>query len=185
MTRVRPTKARPSADSLPKAAALDFPPLTVSRKALLRDGSDRAFRVLVDQLLSFGVELRKARETLARALGVTPPQYRILMAIARHAGPEAMSASEVADALGVSLPFVVKQTGLLVEGGRLLKRTDAGDRRRAQLILTRRRVDAIRQLAPTQIALNDALFGGLSRGDVERLSALLSVLLASGRKLAL
>jgi MarR family transcriptional regulator, organic hydroperoxide resistance regulator len=184
MRRARVTKSERPAETRPAAAA-DFPPLTVSREALLRDGSDRAFRTLVDQMLNFGTELRRARQSLAQALGVTPPQYRILMAIARHRGPEAISVSEVADALGVSLPFVVKQTGMLVLSGGLLKRTDAGDRRRVQLILTRRSVEAITKLAPMQVGLNDALFGSLSRQDVETLSGLLSGLIASAQKLDL
>jgi DNA-binding MarR family transcriptional regulator len=181
----RSTKREGPADSTGKAAPLDFPPLTVSREALLRDGSDRAFRALVDQMLGFGVELQKVRESLAGALGVTPPQYRILMAIARYAGPGAISVSEVAEALGVSLPFVVKQIGLLVDSGRLLKRTDTSDRRRVQLFLTRRSVTAITRLAPRQVGVNDMLFGSLSRKDVGTLTRLLAGLLASAKNLEL
>jgi MarR family transcriptional regulator, organic hydroperoxide resistance regulator len=185
MTRVRSTKRQRSADPPPGGVAVGFPPLTVSREALLRNRSDRAFRVLVDQLLTFGAELRKAREALAHALGVTPPQYRILMAIARHTGREAISISEVAEALGVSLPFVVKQTRLLMDSGRLVKRIDASDRRRVQLLLTRRSVQAITKLASVQVGVNDTLFGSLSRKDLETLSRLLSGLIASAQKLTL
>jgi DNA-binding MarR family transcriptional regulator len=184
MTRVRAT-ARERPANPPLAGPAGFPPLTVSREALLRNGSDRAFRILVDQLLTFGVELRKAREALAQALGVTPPQYRILMAIARHTGPEAISVSEVAESLCVSLPFVVKQTRLLMDNGRLVKRIDASDRRRVQLILTRRSIQAIGKLASVQVGVNDTLFGSLSRKDVEILSRLLAGLIASAQKLAL
>jgi DNA-binding MarR family transcriptional regulator len=182
---VRSTKREGPPDSPRKTAPVDFPPLTVSRDALLRDGSDRTFRALVDQMLGFGVQLQKARESLAGALGVTPPQYRILMAIARHAGPGAISVSEVAEALGVSLPFVVKQVGLLVDSGRLLKRTDVSDRRRVRLFLTRQSAAAITRLAPRQVGVNDTLFGSLSRRDVETLTRLLAGLLASAKKLEL
>ena len=163
----------------------NFPPPTVSRAALLVQGSDVPFRELVDSMLAFGAELQKARETLARAIGMTPPQYSILMAVARHAGSDAVSVGEVAEILRVSLPFVVKQTGILVREGALLKKTDARDRRRVNLALTPRSIEAIRDLAPMQVRLNDALFASLSGGDAAALSNTMKGLLASARTLAL
>ena len=62
-------------------------PATVSRPALLENGSDDRFRQLVYDLLTVSVRMEAAREHLARRLGVSGPQYSILMAIARLQGP--------------------------------------------------------------------------------------------------
>ena len=58
-------------------------PATASRQALLEAGSDDRFRQLVYDLLTISVRMETAREHLARRLGVSGPQYSILMAIAR------------------------------------------------------------------------------------------------------
>ena len=162
-----------------------FPPLTISRPELLDQGSDGTFRGLVDDLLAFGSQLQRAREALARSLGVAPPHYNILMAVARAARPGGASVSDIAAALNVSVPFVVTQTGQLVQSGLLHKGVDPSDRRRVNMVLTERSREALDRLAPEQVRINDVLFATLSRQDMDRLRQQIGKLLASASELEL
>jgi len=58
-------------------------PLTVSRPSLLEDGSDRRFRQLIYDLLTISVRMEAVREHLARRMGISAPQYSVLVAIAQ------------------------------------------------------------------------------------------------------
>jgi len=86
------------------------PPLSTSRPALLRGGSDAAFRHFVSDLLTVAERMRATRDHLARIAGVTGPQYTMLMAIAQleraHPAATGVRLSAVADYLRVSRAFV-------------------------------------------------------------------------------
>ena len=168
--------------SRPRAAPL---PLTVSRAELLTGGRDDAFRALITDMLRFGAELQAAREALAHALGVTPPQYTILMAVARSDDPGGPTVSEVAAELEVSVPFIVTQSRALVAAGLLCKQADKLDRRRVRLLITSPGRRALVKLASRQRRLNDTLFAPLSRADFKTLQRVMRALLASSRALDL
>ena len=138
------------------AAAL---PLTLSRADLLVDGRDDAFRGMLADMLHFGARLRNAREELAQAMGVSAPQYAILMAIARCETPPTVS--EIAAALRVSVPFIVAQNRFLVAASLLDKHADPKDGRRVRLALTPAARKALVKLAPLQRRINDGLFANI------------------------
>ena len=58
------------------------PPLTVTRRALLKGGSDVEFRRLIYRLLLVEERLRRARDFLGKRAGLTGPQYTMLITIA-------------------------------------------------------------------------------------------------------
>jgi MarR family transcriptional regulator, organic hydroperoxide resistance regulator len=156
----------------------DLPP-TVSRATLLVNGRDEVFRALITDLLAFGDALRDAREEIAAALGVSAPQYAILMAIARspaHGGP---GVSEVGATLRVSVPFIVGQTRALVAAGFLRKKADPADRRRVRLVLTPSCRTALTRLASFQRRVNDALFAGIGATEFRALQKTLRKLAAT------
>jgi MarR family transcriptional regulator, organic hydroperoxide resistance regulator len=155
-----------------------FPPLTTSRPALLTDnGGDENFRGLVGNLIDFAAQLQTIREALARQMGVTPPQYNILMTLAHHRA--ALSIGDMANLLRVSVPFIVTETRRLGVSGFLKKRPDLEDRRRVYLELTGKGRAAIVRIAPLQRRVNDALFGSLSARGFASLAKLTDGLLAS------
>ncbi len=154
-------------------------PLTVSRKDLLEDGADDVFRTLVTDLLHFGAALQQARERIAGGMGVSAPQYAILMAVARSAA-QGPSVSEVAAILGVSVPFVVAENRCLIAAGLLAKRADAQDGRRVRLALTAQCRAALKRLAPMQRQVNDALFGDLDAVEFRTLHAIMRKLVGKG-----
>jgi hypothetical protein len=58
------------------------PPLTTTRRALLVGGSDTEFRRLIYRLVVVEERLRRVRDFLARRVGLTGPQYTLLITIA-------------------------------------------------------------------------------------------------------
>ena len=141
---------------------------TVSRRELLVDGRDDAFRMLVTDILLFGDALRQAREQIAAAMGVSAPQYAILMAVARF-GANGPTVSDVAGILRVSVPFIVAQNHGLVAAGLLRKQPDREDARRVRLVLSPACRAALKRLAPLQCRINDTLFAGLDAAEFSAL----------------
>lgn len=155
----------------PRARSL---PLSVSRKALLVGGSDLAFRGVVDDLVRLAARLQQLRGALAAQLGVTPPQYNIVMHLARHAPPGGLRLGAVAEALGVSLSFVVAETRRLQKRRLLSVRRDPADGRAMLASLSPAGTRALSRAAPLMRRVNDRLFAALSRADLLALGRLAS-----------
>src|SRR5215471_21367828 len=64
----------------PDAAVSVLPP-TVACAALLEKGSDRRFRTLVNDLLTIASRMEIVRAHLAARIGISGPQYSILVAV--------------------------------------------------------------------------------------------------------
>src|SRR5947209_20625139 len=81
-------------------------PPTVSRPALLEQGSDEAFRGLIHDLIAYGHRLDACRDAFAAIVGVSGVQYEILMLVSRA---EALSIGEVAVRLHRSGAFITTE----------------------------------------------------------------------------
>jgi DNA-binding MarR family transcriptional regulator len=158
-----------------------FPPLTVARAALLQGGRDDAFREVIQDLVDFSFRLAQIRETLARQVGLTPPQYRLLMELA-HRSQTKPTVGEIAEALNVSLPFITTETRRLAAAGLVRKIGNAKDRRRVDLSLTDKGNAVIEALAPMQRAVNDTLFKEFSGADMKALGRFARALLDASQE---
>lgn len=147
-------------------------PLTVSRPELLSGDGDGEFRQLVHDLLTIASHMQAVRDGIGDLVGLTGPQYSIVMAIAQLAGDTGVTVKDVAAHLHVSPPFVTTETGKLIRGGYLEKRSDAEDRRRVRLNLTSAGEEAVRYLTPDLRRINDVLFGALDAEGFDRLRQL-------------
>jgi DNA-binding MarR family transcriptional regulator len=148
-------------------------PLTVSRRALLKGGSDAEFRRLVHGLLAFAARLGSVRDGLARAVGLTGVQYTVLISVAHLEQRGVVSVAMVAEHLQLSGAFVTIETGKLAQRRLLTKAQDARDRRRVSLKTTAAGRKLLESLAPTQRAVNDVLFEFL---DARRFRAMAGML---------
>jgi MarR family transcriptional regulator, organic hydroperoxide resistance regulator len=146
-------------------------PATVSRVALLDNGSDERFRQLVYDLFTIAARMETVREHLARRIGITAPQYGVVMAIARLQGKSGVSVGALAEVLHVSSAFIASETGKLARQGLVMKRQNPEDRRGVLLILTRAARHRIARLTPEIRAVNDLFFGPLNRAAFEGLAA--------------
>ena len=155
-----------------------FPPLTVSREQLLTGKRDTDFRELVQNLLRFSTQIQAIRGGLAWRMGVTQPQYNIMLAIAHFSSALGATIGEISQQLNVTEPFIVEETRKLVVAGLVEKRGNATDRRRVQIHLTKVGIDSVKAIAPLQRHVNDTLFGALSRADFKSLNKIMRGLLA-------
>jgi len=174
-----PAKAKPPRRQPEATAAL---PATASRQALLEAGSDDRFRQLVYDLLTISVRMETAREHLARRLGVSGPQYSILMAIARLQDRHGVRVGGVAKALHVTSAFIATETGRLARLGLLSKSPNPKDRRGILLALTPRGQAALVKLGPEIRAVNDDFFKPLDRAGFQALASTAAALVESSSR---
>src|SRR6476646_8651607 len=144
-------------------------PVTVSRAALLVEGSDAEFRGLIHDLIAYGHRLDACRDAFASIAAVSGAQYEILMLVSRSEG---VSVGDVASRLHRSGAFITIEANKLVARGILDKASDPSDGRRVILRANARSHDIMEQLAPHQRRINDVLFARLDAKRFRQLRAL-------------
>ena len=152
-------------------------PKTATRPELIVDGSDAELRRLLYDITALAERIEQMRSTFAQEIGVTKPQYSVLLHIAQHQGEQGITAGEIASALYVSRAHVTKETAVLIDLGLLEKTTNPDDGRSVLLRVTEKAAGAIDRLAPILCATNDSLFASLSRESFAHLSKTLSSIL--------
>jgi MarR family transcriptional regulator, organic hydroperoxide resistance regulator len=157
-------------------------PLTVSRPALLERGSDRRFRQLVYDLLTISVRMERVREHLARRMGISGPQYSVLVAIAQLQGQAGVSVGKVAQVLHVSSAFITMETGRLERLGLVVKAVNRQDRRGVLLRLSPRGEAQIASVSPAIKAINDRFFAPLTRKTFQAFATCAAELVESSRE---
>ena len=165
---------------MPEAATYVLPP-TVSREALLEGGSDRRFRTLVSDLFTIAARMEMVRTHLGRRLGITGPQYSLMVAVAHLQGQTGVSVGALAEALHVSSAFVATETGKLGRRGFLLKRTNPQDRRSVLLSIAPAGRLKLDRLSVEIRAINDQFFGGLDAASFATMAAAADALVKSSR----
>ncbi len=155
----------------PARAAPVRPPTTTARPALMADGTGERFRRLVSDLFTIGARMDAVRGRFAELVGVTPPQYTILMTVAQLEGGAGATVRAVADQLHVSGAFVTAETGKLAKQGFVAKRPNPADGRSVLVALAPRGRRALEAALPHIRAVNDVFFGRLGAEEFERLSA--------------
>ena len=123
------------------------PPLTVTRRALLKGGSDVEFRRLIYRLLLVEERLRRARDFLGKRAGLTGPQYTMLITVAYLQG-----------ATGITVQSLARN----LERGLLAKRTNPHDSRSTLLSITAAGRRRIEHLVPELRTINNAFFAHVS-----------------------
>ena len=153
-------------------------PVTVSRAALLVEGSDAEFRGLIHDLIAYGHRLDACRDAFAAIVGMSGAQYEILMLVSRAAG--LLSVGEVATRLHRSGAFITIEANKLVASGILEKVADPSDGRRVLLRSNPKSRELLERLAPFQRKVNDQLFERLDAKRFKQLRALARDLVECG-----
>ena len=146
-------------------------PPTISSSALLEEGSDRRFRALVNDLFTIASRMEVVRGHLGERMGLSGPQYSVLMAVAHLEGERGTSVGAVAQAMHVSSAFIASETGKMARQGLLLKRANPDDGRSVLLSLAPAGRLKLDRAAAEICAINDLFFGTLDAGAFCALSA--------------
>jgi MarR family transcriptional regulator, organic hydroperoxide resistance regulator len=157
-------------------------PPTTSRRALLRGSSDHDFRVLVADLLTISSRMEMVRGHLGSRMGVSGPQYSVLIAIAHLQGEHGVSVGALAKALHVSNAFIATETGKLAQRGLLHKRANPKDRRGILLRIAPAGRIEIGKIGDEIRTINDLFFGALDAKAFAALSNAVGALVHSSRK---
>ena len=148
------------------------PPITTIRPELTRDGTGERFRHLVNDLLTIAVRMDAVRARFAGLIGVTPPQYSILVTVAHlESRADGAAVGAVAEHMHVSGAFVTAETGRLARRGLVAKRPNPEDGRSVLVSLTPKGEKALEAALPHIRAVNDVFFGKLGADEFERVAA--------------
>jgi MarR family transcriptional regulator, organic hydroperoxide resistance regulator len=156
-----------------------FPPVSTSLEAFLVNGSDRTFRELIYKVLSTSTHMLRARDRFAAHMGVSGPQYSMMVAIG-EAGTATVG--QIAARLHVSSPFVTAEIGKLIKRDIVERRPNDADRRSNILMLTETGKQLIRDVGPLRRMTNDMIFGSLNASQARALNRIMSLLLADSER---
>lgn len=126
--------------------------------------------------------METVRGHLGARMGVSGPQYSVLIAIAHLQAEHGVSVSALAKALHVSNAFVASETGKLAQRGFLHKRTNPDDRRGILLSIAPAGRIEIGKIGDEIRVINDLFFGALDAKAFAALCAAISALVHSSRK---
>src|ERR1039458_8832458 len=112
-----------------KARAFVFP-ATATSPILTSGKSDHSLRKLVYDFFTVGARIEDVRRHLGNRIGITGPQYSLMMAVAELQGTDGVSVGRVAEYLHVTGTFVTSESGKLSKKGFLRRSPDRSEERR-------------------------------------------------------
>jgi MarR family transcriptional regulator, organic hydroperoxide resistance regulator len=110
------------------------------------------------EIASINIHLQELRYFWAKTLGISGPQWMILMALADLDKGEGVSVKLVSKMLHVDSSFVTTQSKMLEKKGFMRRRTSKDDGRIVQMSLTDKSYKHIANLASQQEDLNEFIF---------------------------
>ncbi|MCK1641327.1 MarR family transcriptional regulator [Bradyrhizobium sp. 157] len=130
---------------------------------------DRAVRDLIWNIVEIHSQLEEIHKSWAELLGITEPQWLILMAIDELDDGRGVSGIAVASKLRIHAAFVTNQTKKLEQMELLARVISPDDARFLQISLTQKARTEMAKLSEKRQALNSTMLAGL---DVESLDYL-------------
>jgi DNA-binding MarR family transcriptional regulator len=121
-------------------------------------------------IASISVHLEELRYYWAKALGISGPQWMILMALADLDEKDGVPVNAVSKKLHVDSSFITTQSKLLEKRGFLRRKISAEDARIVQMSLTDKTYKHLAGLAAQQEALNDFIFAELNNKQLDELT---------------
>lgn len=126
-------------------------------------------------------QLEGIHKSWALRLGISEPQWLILMAVDELDIGRGISGVAVANKLRIDPAFVTNQTKKLQQMEFLTRTTSPDDARYLQISLTQRARAEITALSATRDALNSTMFGGLDQESLDYLNKRLSSIAKNSR----
>src|SRR6266581_8312838 len=155
------------------AAPLDQAGSAIRGPALKNQDQIRRFTWVI---ASIGVHLEELRYFWAKTLGISGPQWMILMALADMDKSDGVPVNVVSKKLHVDSSFVTTQSKLLEKKGFLRRKSSVEDARIVQMSLTDKTYKHLAGLASQQEALNDFIFAEFNDQQLGELTDTLTAL---------
>lgn len=131
---------------------------------------DRAARDFVWNIIEIHAQLGEMHKGWAEMLGITEPQWLMLMAIDELDEGRGVSGIAVANKLRINPAFVTNQTKKLEQLGFLLRAISPDDARFLQISLTEKAQAEFTKLSKKRQALSLTMFGGLDEESLAYLN---------------
>jgi len=157
-------------------------PVTATNPILASGESGHSLRKLVYDFFTVSARMEEVRRHLGKRVGLTGPQYSLIMAVAELQGRDGVSVGRVAGYLHVTGTFVTTESGKLFKKGFLEKRPDVQDRRLSLLSIAAKGRKALSSLFPELQQINDICFELDSRTDFEGLCEVLERLVDNSQR---
>lgn len=106
--------------------------------------------------------MRRSFDTRAREIGVTRPQWQVLVVLRRHEG---IHQGGLAEILEVEPITVCRMVDRLQDAGLVERRADPADRRSWRLVLTPKAHELLNALRPLAEAMLEQALDGVSESD--------------------
>ena len=142
-----------------------MPPATITLPPMLTSGSDLTFRETLYSMSSAFSRLQSFSESFGRSMGLTAPQFIVLIGTAYQQGQQGVSIRTLADHTLIAATHVTTEVGRLIEKGLLTKSANPRDGRSVLIRLSPAGEAAVRDVNPLLRRVNDLLFQDISRED--------------------
>src|SRR3982074_3846311 len=126
------------------------------------------------EIVSINVHLQEIRYFWAKTLGISGPQWMILMALVDLDHDDGVPVNAVSKKLHVDSSFVTTQSKMLEKKGFLRRKTSTEDARIVLMSLTDKTYKQMAGLAAQQESLNEFIFAELSNKQLDELIDTLS-----------
>lgn len=136
---------------------------------------DRA-RQMEREIVAINASLEEIRNLWATAVGVSGPQWTILMALHELDQGNGVPVKVVSKMLCVESSFVSTQSKILEKKGLMRRKQSGDDGRVVQMSLTDKSYKQIASLLPRQEALNNFIFSDFSELELSEFVRKLSIL---------
>jgi MarR family transcriptional regulator, organic hydroperoxide resistance regulator len=133
-------------------------------------------RRLTWEIASISVHLEEIRYFWAKTLGVSGPQWMIIVALADLDQGEGVPVNAVSKMLHVDPSFVTTQSKLLEKKGFIRRKTSTEDARIVNMSLADKTYKQLADLASQQEKLNDFIFADFNLSELSRLTDKLAIL---------
>lgn len=142
---------------------------------------DRAATDFIWNIVEIHSQLEEIHKSWAQLLGISEPQWLILMAIDELDEGRGASGIAVANKLRIHPAFVTNQTKRLEKMELLARVTSPDDARFLQMSLTQKALAGIKNLSTKRQALNSTMFGGLDQESLHYLNKRLAAIAKDSR----
>jgi DNA-binding MarR family transcriptional regulator len=160
-------KTKKAAETRTVTKARFVSPLTTSRKDFLKGGSDDWMRDVIYRLVQALGRLIACREAFGRRLNLTSSQFTVLIGVAYRQGDDGIAIAPLANHIGLAATHVTTEVGRLIRKGLLTKKPNSKDKRSVLIMLSAKGEAAVREVAPVVRTINDILFKGIERAQLE------------------